>query len=89
VKVTLFRDLLTERWWSMERYADELFGALTQMGCDVRSFVAARPEGFPEAAKKRGGAPGTASWIPSWENPGAYLLSSFLPISTALAASAA
>jgi len=43
VKVTLFRDLPTERWWSMGRYADELTRALRQIGCEVRSYVAARP----------------------------------------------
>ena len=43
MKVTLFRDLPTERWWSMERYADELTRALRQIGCDARSYLAARP----------------------------------------------
>lgn len=43
MKVALFRDLPTERWWSMERYADELTTALRQIGCDVHPFAAARP----------------------------------------------
>ncbi|MEW5718247.1 MAG: glycosyltransferase family 1 protein [Chloroflexota bacterium] len=41
--MTLFRDLPTERWWSMERYADELTRALRAIGCDTRAYVAARP----------------------------------------------
>ncbi len=45
MRVTLFRDLPTERWYSMERYADELKRWLPQFGCDVESFVPARP--FP------------------------------------------
>ena len=43
MNVTLFRDLPTERWWSMERYADELERALVQIGCAARAYVAARP----------------------------------------------
>jgi len=43
MRVTLFRDLPTEGWYSMERYADELTAALQRQGCAVRSFVAARP----------------------------------------------
>ena len=43
MNVTLFRDLPTERWWSMERYADELERALVQIGCTARAYVAARP----------------------------------------------
>jgi len=43
MKITLFRDLPTEGWPSMERYADELTAALTQLGGDVRPFVTARP----------------------------------------------
>lgn len=43
MNVTLFRDLPTERWWSMERYADELTRALQHLGCEVRGYVAARP----------------------------------------------
>ncbi len=43
MQVTLFRDLPTERWWSMERYADELTRALRAIGCDAQSYVAARP----------------------------------------------
>ena len=43
MNVTLFRDLPTERWWSMERYADELARALVQTGCAARAYVAARP----------------------------------------------
>ncbi len=46
MKVTLFRDLPTEHWYSMDRYADELARMLPKLGCDVESFVAARP--FPE-----------------------------------------
>jgi glycosyltransferase involved in cell wall biosynthesis len=42
-RITLFRDLPTERWWSMERYADELERALVHSGCDARSYVAPRP----------------------------------------------
>lgn len=41
--VTLFRDLPTEHWWSMERYADELTRALQHIGCNARAYVAARP----------------------------------------------
>lgn len=43
MNVTLFRDLPTEQWWSMERYADELTRALQQLGCAARAYVAARP----------------------------------------------
>ena len=43
MKVTLFRDLPTEGWSSMERYADELAAALLNLGCDARSFVIGRP----------------------------------------------
>jgi glycosyltransferase involved in cell wall biosynthesis len=43
MQVTLFRDLPTERWLSMERYADELEAALRALGCQVRSFVLPRP----------------------------------------------
>lgn len=43
MKVTLFRDLPSERWFSMERYADELYAALKALGCEVRTYVAARP----------------------------------------------
>ncbi len=45
MNVTLFRDLPTEQWWSMERYADELTRALQSIGCAARGYVAARP--FP------------------------------------------
>lgn len=43
MKVTLFRDLPTERWPSMERYADELATALSALHCEVRSYVLRRP----------------------------------------------
>lgn len=43
MKVTVFRDLPTERWWSMERYADELTRALRTFDCDVESYVLPRP----------------------------------------------
>jgi glycosyltransferase involved in cell wall biosynthesis len=43
MRVTLFRDLPTEGWPSMERYADELAAALAGLGCDARAFTAARP----------------------------------------------
>ncbi len=43
MRVTLFRDLPTEHWHSMERYADELGSALRQFGCEVESFVPERP----------------------------------------------
>jgi hypothetical protein len=43
MRVTLFRDLPTEHWYSMERYADELEGWLPRFGCDVKSFVSMRP----------------------------------------------
>src|SRR5436190_22402255 len=43
MKVTLFRDLPTEGWPSMERYADELTAALHRLGCAAQPFVAARP----------------------------------------------
>ncbi len=43
MNVTLFRDLPTEQWWSMERYADELARALECLGCNARAYVAARP----------------------------------------------
>lgn len=42
MKVTLFRDLPTEHWHSMERYADELARELTSLGCDVEAFVPER-----------------------------------------------
>lgn len=43
MKVTLFRDLPTERWWSMERYADELLAALRALGVDARAYAPRRP----------------------------------------------
>ena len=43
MKVTLYRDLPTERWQSMERYADELFRALRARECDVAAYVLPRP----------------------------------------------
>ncbi len=43
MKVTLFRDLPTERWFSMERYADELAAALRGIGCQVREYAPRRP----------------------------------------------
>jgi glycosyltransferase involved in cell wall biosynthesis len=43
MKVTLFRDLPSEHWFSMERYADELYGALRECGVDVRAYVLPRP----------------------------------------------
>lgn len=43
MKVTLFRDLPSESWWSMERYADELERALRAIGVKVRRFVLPRP----------------------------------------------
>lgn len=43
MNVTLFRDLPTEQWWSMERYADELTRALQHLGCAARGYVAVRP----------------------------------------------
>lgn len=41
--VTLLRDLPTEHWFSMERYADELARCLPPLGCEVESFAPARP----------------------------------------------
>jgi glycosyltransferase involved in cell wall biosynthesis len=41
--ITLFRDLPTEGWPSMERYADELTAALKDLGADAQPFVAPRP----------------------------------------------
>jgi len=46
MKVTLFRDLPTERWWSMERYANELAAALRALGVEVTEYVPRRP--FPQ-----------------------------------------
>ncbi|HLF28882.1 MAG TPA: glycosyltransferase family 1 protein [Anaerolineae bacterium] len=43
MNVTLFRDLPTEGWHSMERYADALAAALERLDCDVKSYVSARP----------------------------------------------
>ncbi len=43
MKVILFRDLATEEWASMARYADELGAELRHLGCDVHDYVAARP----------------------------------------------
>ncbi len=43
MKITLFRDLPTERWPSMERYADALGDALRAQGYDATDYVAARP----------------------------------------------
>jgi glycosyltransferase involved in cell wall biosynthesis len=43
MRVTLFRDLPTEGWPSMDRYAGELEAALNRLGCEARGFVAARP----------------------------------------------
>jgi glycosyltransferase involved in cell wall biosynthesis len=43
MKVTLFRDLPTEYWWSMERYADELAAALRAMRVNVREYAPRRP----------------------------------------------
>jgi glycosyltransferase involved in cell wall biosynthesis len=43
MKVTLFRDLPSERWFSMERYADELFAALQALGANARQYVWPRP----------------------------------------------
>lgn len=42
-RITLFRDLPSERWFSMERYADELYAALAGLGADVRQYVLPRP----------------------------------------------
>jgi glycosyltransferase involved in cell wall biosynthesis len=52
MRVTLFRDLPTEGWFSMERYADELGGALRALGCDARDYVLPRPA--PEVAGRAG-----------------------------------
>jgi glycosyltransferase involved in cell wall biosynthesis len=43
VRVTLLRDLPSEGWPSMERYADELAGALRRLGCEARSLVYPAP----------------------------------------------
>jgi glycosyltransferase involved in cell wall biosynthesis len=43
MNVTLFRDLPTEHWLSMERYADELATALPALGCNVQSYAPRRP----------------------------------------------
>lgn len=43
MKVTRFRDLPTEGWFSMERYADELGAALRNLGVEVRDYVLPRP----------------------------------------------
>lgn len=42
MRVTLFRDLPSERWHSMERYADELARCLPDLGCEVESFAPTR-----------------------------------------------
>lgn len=43
MKVTLLRDLSTEGWPSMDRYADMLAVALRRQGCDARTYVCERP----------------------------------------------
>ncbi len=43
MKVTLFRDMASERWPSMQRYADELATALQREGCRVAVFSLAGP----------------------------------------------
>ena len=43
MNITLFRDLPTEGWPSMERYADALGAGLQALGCAATSFVARRP----------------------------------------------
>ena len=43
MKITLFRDLPTEHWRSMERYADELAHGLRDLGRNVESYVLPRP----------------------------------------------
>ena len=43
MRVMLFRDLPSEGWPSMERYADELAAGLQRLGCEVCSFVPPRP----------------------------------------------
>ncbi|MCS6910399.1 MAG: glycosyltransferase family 4 protein [Anaerolineales bacterium] len=59
MKVTLFRDLPSEGWPSMERYADELAAALRSLGCDVREYVLPRP--FPRM-RGRVGALANHAW---------------------------
>ena len=43
MRVTLLRDLATEGWPSMERYADELGAALRALGLPAQDFVVRRP----------------------------------------------
>jgi len=43
MKITLFRDLPSERWFSMERYADELINALGKLGAQTHPYVLPRP----------------------------------------------
>ncbi len=43
MKITHYRDLATERWHSMERYADELARKLPELGCEIESFAPVRP----------------------------------------------
>ena len=52
MKVTLFRDLPTERWPSMERYADELAAALSTLHYETHSYVLRRP--LPNLAGRAG-----------------------------------
>lgn len=43
MRITLFRDLPSEGWPSMERYADELAGALRLLGAEVSACTLPRP----------------------------------------------
>ena len=43
MNVTLFRDMPTERWFSMDRYADELTQALREQGHSVRAVTVRHP----------------------------------------------
>lgn len=46
MKVTLFRDIPTERWPSMERYADALYYSLCELNVTVTQYAPKRP--FPK-----------------------------------------
>lgn len=48
MKIVLFRDLPSERWWSMERYADELYNALCSLNIKVKQYTLSR--WFPKAS---------------------------------------
>ncbi|HXH13643.1 MAG TPA: glycosyltransferase family 1 protein [Alphaproteobacteria bacterium] len=43
LRVTLFRDLPSEGWRSMEVYADQLVAALRSLGCEVSTYAPAAP----------------------------------------------